>query len=296
MSDAAQPFAGRILGDRTFELGEGPTYDPATDTAWWFDILGRKLVEYPFATGEMKVHDLPMMASALAFVDDGRQIVVNEDGLCLRDKRTGMLARYLDVESDKPERRSNDARVHPCGALWMSTFSKSAEPGSAKIYHVLKGKARVIARNLSIPNAICFSPDGATGYYADTLAKVVMRVELDPSTGLPAADPVVFQEADRFAGSPDGAVVDADGCVWNARWGTGTVDVFSPAGDCIACHALPAAQVTCPAFVGKDADRLLVTSAYENMDAAAREADPLAGSTFLLDAPVRGRHEPRMIL
>lgn len=296
MSDAPQSFSGRLLGDRTFELGEGPIYDPATDTAWWFDILGRKLVEYPFATGAMTVHDLPMMASALAFVEDGRQVVCNEDGLCLRDPRTGMLARYLDIESDKPDRRSNDARVHPSGALWVSTFSKSADAGAAKIYHVFKGKLRVIARDLTIPNSICFSPDGSTGYYSDTDAKVVMRIALDAATGLPKADPVVFQEAGRFPGAPDGAIVDADGCFWSARWGAGSVDVFSPAGDRIASHALPASQITCPAFVGADADRLLVTSSYEGMDAAARAAEPIAGSTFLLDAPVRGRHEPLMIL
>jgi len=296
MSAAPQSFAGRALGDLTFELGEGPTYDPATNTAWWFDILGRKLVEYPFATGEMKVHDLPMMASALAFTEDGRQVLCNEDGICLRDPRTGMLARYLDLESDKPDRRSNDGRVHPSGALWISTFSKATEPGAAKIYHVAKGKTRVIARNLTIPNSICFSPDGATGYYSDTDAKIVMRVALDPATGLPADDPVVFQEPGRFAGAPDGAIVDADGCFWSARWGNGSVDVFSPAGDRIASHAIPAKQVSCPAFVGRNADRVLVTTACEGMDAAAREADPLAGSTFLLDVAVRGRHEPRMIL
>ena len=25
-------------------LGEGPTYDPATGTAWWFDIDGKALL------------------------------------------------------------------------------------------------------------------------------------------------------------------------------------------------------------------------------------------------------------
>ena len=33
------------------ELGEGPTYDPATDSAVWFDIVGRQLLEKRVANG-----------------------------------------------------------------------------------------------------------------------------------------------------------------------------------------------------------------------------------------------------
>ena len=33
-----------ISGERC-HLGEGPTYDAATDTAWWFDIVERRLFE-----------------------------------------------------------------------------------------------------------------------------------------------------------------------------------------------------------------------------------------------------------
>lgn len=38
-------FTGRILDAVDCQLGEGPTYDPATDTAFWFDIKGQKLHE-----------------------------------------------------------------------------------------------------------------------------------------------------------------------------------------------------------------------------------------------------------
>ena len=35
----------RILCDRHCHLGEGCTYDPSTDTAWWFDIIERTLLQ-----------------------------------------------------------------------------------------------------------------------------------------------------------------------------------------------------------------------------------------------------------
>jgi sugar lactone lactonase YvrE len=33
------PFAGKTLSDVHDHLGEGPMYDPATDTAWWLNII-----------------------------------------------------------------------------------------------------------------------------------------------------------------------------------------------------------------------------------------------------------------
>jgi len=41
-------------------------------------------------------------------------------------------------------------------------------------------------------------------------------------------------------------------------------------------------------------DRMLVTSAWEGMDAAARTADPEHGRTFVLDIGTQGQPEPRV--
>jgi sugar lactone lactonase YvrE len=149
---------------------------------------------------------------------------------------------------------------------------------------------------MTIPNAICFSPDGATGYFTDTDVNRLMRVALDPATGLPAGEPAVLSDQTAAPGGIDGAVCDADGLIWNARWGAGAVEVYTPEGAKVAAYALPATQTSCPAFIGKDASRLLVTSAWQDMDATARQADPDAGKTFELGIPVKGRIEPRFIL
>ena len=59
---------------------------------------------------------------------------------------------------------------------------------------------------------------------------------------------------------------------------------------------VPARQSSCPAFVGTDLSRLLVTSAWQGMDEAARAADPEHGRTFLMEAAARGRAEPNVKL
>jgi len=59
---------------------------------------------------------------------------------------------------------------------------------------------------------------------------------------------------------------------------------------------VPAKQPSCPVFVGRNFDRLLVTSAWEGMDELAQAADINHGRTFILDVGARGRPEPRIRL
>src|SRR5262249_4691189 len=156
------------LSDERCHLGEGPTYDRATDTAWWFDILERRLFEAHVANGQVRIHQLGLMASALARIDHARQLIVAEDGLYVRDIADGRLTLYRPLEAGNAGTRSNDARVHPSGTFWIGTMGRKAEPGAGAIYALHHGQLSRLFADITIPNAICFSPDGATGYFADS--------------------------------------------------------------------------------------------------------------------------------
>ena len=41
-----------VLCSERCHLGEGPTYDATTDTAWWFDIVERRLLRLGLAQGK----------------------------------------------------------------------------------------------------------------------------------------------------------------------------------------------------------------------------------------------------
>ena len=291
MSEAAVS----ILSDHVCELGEGPSYDPATDTLFWFDILNGLLVERS-AGGETKTHPLGRMASAMAVIDGARQLISTETGLYVRETATGRLSLHTAIEADNPVTRSNDGRVHPCGAFWVSTMGRKAETGAGAIYRFFRGELRRLFSNMTIPNSIAFSADGTVAYYTDSATGLLMRTDCDPATGLPQGDPKVFAGRGGGSGDHDGSVVDADGTLWNARWGEGRVDAYTPDGRLARSIAMPATQVTCPAFVGRDANRLAVTSAWADMNEAQRAADPHAGKTFLIDLPVKGRFEPRVLI
>jgi len=288
-------FTGRVLCDVDSALGEGPTYDPATDTAFWFDIIGQKLHELQLATMKKTVHDLPFLGSVLAVIDAERQLIASDKGLFIRTVADGKLSPFARLE-DKPGNRSNDGRVHPSGALWIGTMGRKSETHAGAIYHVAGERVTKLYSDITIPNAICFSPDGSVGYFTDTDVNHLMRVTLDPATGLPTGAPQVLSDESGTPGGVDGAVCDADGLIWNARWGANAVDVYTPDGTKIARHLVPASQSSCPAFIGAKADRLLVTSAWQGMDRAARGKDPHAGQTFELGVTVNGRFEPHFKL
>ncbi|WP_176084988.1 SMP-30/gluconolactonase/LRE family protein [Martelella sp. HB161492] len=282
-------FEGKILSNERLALGEGPGYDPATDTVWWFDILHRKLNLLKVSGRDRRIIMLPEMASVMAAVDEHRQLIAMETGLYFRDTGSGALTLHAAIEADDDTTRSNDGRVHNSGAIWISTMGKQEEEGAGAIYHVARGEVTKLYDKITIPNAICFSPEGDIGYFVDTPTGKLMQVALDPETGLPVDEPDVLVDTKSRLGGMDGAICDGDGYIWNARYGASLLDQYSPEGRLVARYQLPARQPTCPAFIGRDGGWMLVTSAAQHTDPGE---EPNAGFTFALVTGATPRFDP----
>jgi sugar lactone lactonase len=283
------PFDGQILSQTVSELGEGPSYEQDTDTLWWFDIIGETLHERILASGQERHHALPMMASVVAPVDADRQLLATENGIFIRNRANGSLAAYCELEPGNTSNRSNDGRLHPSGSLWIGTMGKRAEQRAGAIYHVARGGVVTkLVSDITIPNGICFSPDGTLGYYVDTRVNHLMRVPLDPSTGLPTGPATLLTDTSDRPGGMDGSVCDSSGNIWNARWGAGAVDCYAPDGTYLKGYAMPAKQPSCPVFHGPALDRLGVISAWEGLDEMRRAEDVHAGKMFSMQVGARG--------
>lgn len=281
-------FKGRVLDSNPLILGEGPGFDPISNCLIWFDIFGKELHELNVETNEKRVHQMPFMASIYAVIDDKRQLIVSDEGLFIRDRETGALEPHAVLEADKPDNRSNDGRMHPSGALWAGTMSKTNDKHAGAIYHISKGVVTKLFDKITIPNGICFNPDGSRGYFVDSDTNLYMTVKLDPYTGLPMGRAELFNDQSASGSTCDGSVCDADGYIWNARWQGSAVHRFSPDGKLDAIYEVPPLQATCPVFFGKDLSRMALTSAHVDLDDATRAQSQAHGQTFELGVSVKG--------
>ncbi|MEM9756589.1 MAG: SMP-30/gluconolactonase/LRE family protein, partial [Pseudomonadota bacterium] len=242
-------MTAEVRDTRLCALGEGPIWHPGRRELFWFDILGNRLL-----SDDGKEWAFDRNVSAAGWVDDTSLLVATETDLAQLDLDSGTLTQIAALEDDLPATRSNDGRADPSGGFWIGTMGKDAQHGAGAIYRFYRGELRRLVSPVTIPNAICFPPDGAHAYYTDTAVGIVWRVSLD-SHGWPDGEPQAFLDLGPDAGI-DGAVVDTDGRFWNAQWGHYRVAVYAPDGTLLEVHPLPARQPSCPAFGGPDLSTL----------------------------------------
>ncbi|MFG6667507.1 SMP-30/gluconolactonase/LRE family protein [Halomonas sp. HNIBRBA4712] len=281
--------------DCRYELGEGPQWQAASARLYWCDILGKRLHWLEPATQTHTSLELERMVSCAAPVDDGRLLLVGENQLTLFDPKNQAQTPLMDFEADDPVTRSNDARVDRHGSLWLSTMGKNAEPGAGSLYRLHRGKLHTLRSGLTIPNAICFSPQGDTAYFTDTPSGIVMRWALD-AEGFPIGEPEPFADFSEHEGNPDGAVIDEEGAMWIALWGAGKVVRLDKHGQISREITLPVSQPSCPAFGDQALDTLYITTAREGLSEKALADAPLAGSLFKAIPGVKGLAEPPLRL
>lgn len=285
-----------LFDDRYCLLGEGPMWHPKRKQFFWFDILNKKLLSQDDNDPKEWVFD--EYVSAAGWVDDSTLLIASQTSLFLFDVDTGEKGKVLaSLESDNAITRSNDGRADPYGGFWIGTMGINAEPNAGAIYRFYKGELRCIFSEITISNAICFSPDKAYAYFSDTAEQTIRRQKLNPENGWPTGPSELWLDLSQESINPDGAVVDARGCLWNAQWGLGRVACYNPDGVLLETIAVPeASQTTCPAFGGKNLTDLLITSACTNLSDEERAKEPNAGATFIARDIGKGQEEHQVLL
>ncbi len=286
-------MAAVVFDDRQCDLGEGSLWHPGTETLFWFDITGRRLLARNADGARQWQFD--EMHSAAGWIDDHRLVVAHESGLSVFDTRSGERKPLAALPTAGPSIRTNDGRADPRGGFWISTMGRPPRPEAGAIWRWHAGALRRLFTGLKIPNAICFAPDGSCAYFADTAQRVVWRVSLD-AAGWPQGDPQSFIDLSDAGRNPDGAVVDAFGWLWIAMWGAGSVSVYGQDGRFLNDWTVPVPNPTCPAFGGSEMADLFVTSARQGMDSVALAGSPAAGCVLCLPGIAAGRPEPAVCL
>lgn len=284
-----------VFDDRVCGLGEGPLWHPLREELFWFDITGRRLLSKgPLGSREWA---LPEMFSAAGWVDEQTLVVASETGLWLFSLPNGKLTRLCLIEADTPATRSNDGRADPYGGFWIGTMGKAADPGRGSIWRWHAGELRRLYAGMTIPNTICFAPDGSRAYFSDTPTGQICTVALD-RTGWPAGSISTVIDLSGENLSPDGAVTDSIGNLWVAQWGRGRIAGYTPAGKLIRILEVNAPHCSCPAFGGQEFGNLFVTSATEGLEESTKLSAPLSGATFWFprQSDLKGKSEPQVII
>jgi len=279
---------------RRFELGailgEQPVWCPIRRCLWLVDIRAPAVLRLDPADGRFKrfpTSDLTGMialARQALLIAIGRQVVRFDPAT----GRPGEMIAELDASLDG--NRINDSKVGPDGCLWCGTMRDGGGAPVGSLYHIAAGAEPVcLASGITTPNALCFSPDGGTIYFADTPKGAILKADRHQS-------PLRFEPfaaADVAPGLPDGATIDAEGYLWNARVGGSCIARIDPTGRLDRLIELPVSQPTACAFGGDDLATLFVTSARQRLTGEQRAAQPFAGDVFAVGAGVGGLAEYR---
>lgn len=274
-------------------LGESVLWNPLDRKVYWLDLKGPDLHSYDPATKAAETWrlDLRIPMGTLVRAKDGF-VLTGREGTFKVDVGARRLTPWINPNDREELTMFNDGKVDRQGRLWLCTSDvKEVEPVGG-IYRVdFDGHSVVQDRGSACGNGPAFSRDGKIFYFADTMDRKIYAYDLDLEQGGLTNRRlfITFAEAEGY---PDGMTVDAEDHLWVCQWGGAGVTRFTPQGGRDLKVDLPCPLVTSCAFAGDDLDMLYITTATVDMDAAALEASPLAGSLFAVKTGHRGLPEP----
>jgi sugar lactone lactonase YvrE len=280
--------------------GEGAIWSAEEAALYWTDINRFLIHRLDAGSGAVTFWFFAEPVTALALTDrPGTLLVALGSRLILWQPANDQRDDYRFALPGWPRVRLNDGRADPLGNFWVGSMKNNVEPngesgetakGEGKLFRIdPAGAVSEWRTGVGISNTLCWSPDKRHFYFADTLENVVWRYDYDASTGGISNETVFFEGFDR--GDPDGSAIDADGYLWNCRYGGGCVVRLAPDGTIDRIVDMPAENVTTAAFGGPDLRTLYVTTAR-----GKRAGDRLAGGLFAFTAPVPGLPENRVRL
>ncbi|ERT01522.1 hypothetical protein HMPREF1624_02773 [Sporothrix schenckii ATCC 58251] len=288
------------------QLGEGPFYEAETHSLRFVDIIQHRVHTVDLAAGPSSLHtlqlDVPVSVTAdIEDVDPREKILVGlKYGLAVLDRKTSKYE-YLHRFSESAELskskapvdferiRGNDGAADPNGRFWlgsMTDFNLGEFQPEGGLFRIEAGakSGTLIRPDLTIPNAVGFSPDNRTLYFTHTPDQAVYAFDYDPDSGDVSNERVVYKH--NGTGSPDGFRVDVEGNIWHAFYGSGQVLKISPKdGSVIGEIRLPTNNITCTQFVGTE---LYITTAADEDAEGGETSKKYGGGLFRVDVGVEG--------
>lgn len=287
-----------LIVDARNAVGESPVWVPEENALYWVDIPAGGLQRWSAETGHVHSWTAAQMLACITRHSDGGWVAGMESGFFhLHPHNEGSLdsAPLAHVDHARPDMRLNDGRCDRQGRFWAGSMvlNMAANATDGTLYRYSAGQRGPIDAQLGgfiVPNGLGFSPDGRTMYLSDShpLVQQIWAFDYDLDSGTPS-NRRLFVDMNQFAGRPDGAAVDAEGCYWICANDAGLIHRFTPDGRLDRSLAVPVKKPTMCAFGGSRLDTLFVTSIRPGDDL---DEQSLAGGVFALNPGVKGLPEP----
>ncbi|WP_095195012.1 SMP-30/gluconolactonase/LRE family protein [Pseudomonas sp. Irchel 3A7] len=287
-----------LIVDARNAVGESPVWVSEENALYWVDIPAGGLQRWSADTGHVDAWKAAEMLACITRHPDGGWVAGMESGFFhLHAHNDGSLDSepLAFVDHPRPDMRLNDGRCDRQGRFWAASMvlNMAANAADGRLYRYSAGQRGPLTAHLDgfiVPNGLAFSPDGRTMYLSDSHPSVqqIWAFDYDIDSGTPTRRRV-FVDMNLFAGRPDGAAVDAEGCYWICANDAGLIHRFTPDGRLDRSLAVPVKKPTMCAFGGSRLDTLFVTSIRPGDD---HDRQSLAGGVFALDPGVKGLPEP----
>ena len=274
-------------------LGESPVWDGDRRRLYWIDSVSRLIRCHDTQSGEFLYWSTPSQVGSISLGLRETLVVGLRDGIFTFELDTGALTPVFKPEPADPRVRFNDGKNDRKGRFLCGTMGVHADP-LGRLYRVDERRhVAVLAESIRISNTICFSPDGATLYFADSLERKIRAydyADADPH----ASAPRVFCDTEPFQSGPDGATVDAEGYLWVCLIQVGKIARIAPNGALDRLIDAPTDLPSCVAFGGPDMATLFVTSIKDSGTGRAVSRHPQGGMIFAIEGlGTRGLQEAR---
>lgn len=267
-----------FVGAEVTRLGESPVWDPSRQRLWWVDVVGCRILGSRIDGGETTVWDYDSTVGSIGLAEDGGLVAALADGFYAIDGQTGAASPIQRPDGIAAPVRFNDGKTDRDGRFLSGTMTAgNLTVRNGTLWRLdADGTATLIERDFGLANALCFSPDGTTLYFADSLEGVIRAYDYDRASGEIGGRRDLIDT--RPLGSPpDGATVDTEGRLWVALVQAKKIGCFAPSGDLLRLIDVPLPYPSCVAFGGPDFDVLFVTGMSDS------------GGAIWADGPEAGR-------
>ncbi|MFN8682370.1 SMP-30/gluconolactonase/LRE family protein [Paracoccus sp. P2] len=293
----------RLLADCRNHLGENPLWDVQGERLYWIDSTACEIWACRADGSELRTHYVPTFIGSMALRKGSGAILALANGFHFYDfasQETTLIANPL---ADKPGYRFNDGKVDRAGRFFAGCMGHDCDPSDVTVPRKpgAEGPLYRIDADLSVHqidagmicfNAPCWSPDNRTFYYGDSEHKVIWASDYDLATGGVSNRRLLISDQ-GFPGTVDGATVDSEGFLWNAKVLGGRIIRYAPDGSIDRVIEAPVRNVTSVMFGGPDLDVLYVTSMAKPVRGVPTTQAGAGGLFAIHGLGVRGLPETR---